>query len=194
MCEYWRFFRPDIGFGDARDANLQAQLNEELYRRGLVGYDWKMTGRNDIDGWAQWARHGLMTPIHNNGRTKHYMFGSLRNLIKNCLHYDGNTSAGDIMVLPMVDREKAAEHEHWRELQQLVRELENLVSEQLKSGYERIDRHKKKISDDKLEFSGSLKLGDDRPDALAMSNHGLTFKASRHAVTSGSGVAYVSGF
>lgn len=195
ICKYWRFFQPDAAFGDARDANLQAQINTALYQRGQVYYNWQMAGKNDIEGWREWARHGLFTPIHNNGRTKHYMYNNLQKAIYNTQFLTGEEPAGNVFIFPKVDREKSEKGNGWYELQMLIRELQNLTAEQLPSGYLKISRHKKKDrSKDDLNFGQTIKLGDDRPDGLAMSNYGLDYVQSRYAVNSGVQVAALPGF
>jgi len=195
ICDYWEFFNPDIGFGDALDANLIAQINEELYRRGLTYYNWHLAGKNDQEGWKDWARHGLMTPIHNSGRTKHYMYMSLRNAIYNSMNISDAAPTGRIFVFPLVDREKSKKSESWRELQMLISELSNLVAEKMPSGFYKIQRYKKKIDDPELQIvGGSRKLGDDRPDALAMSHYGLDYVHSGTSAAGGVGLAYARGF
>lgn len=194
VCDWWEFYQPNVAFGDARDANLIVQINEELYSRDAVHRDWKRVNpSNTQSGWDDWAKKGLMAPIHNTGRNKHNMYTSLRNSINNCLRVGDPQMTGNYFVFPYADREKAQKLESWMNLQKLIRELENLVAELLPIGYYKIERYKKKISDAQLGFSGSTKLGDDRTDALAMSNHGLDFRMGK---ASGGfvGAAYLRGF
>lgn len=194
VCEAWAFYRPDIGFGDALDANLCAQINEELYTQGLVGYNWMFAGKNQEEGWREWRKEGLLTPIHNLGRTKHYIYKSLTNSIYNGTQLDG-TVRGDVFVMPLVDREKARRClPSWVELQQLTRELGNLTGEPMGSGILKIGRKNKEFVDKDLGESGSLKLGDDRTDALAMSNHGLDYLESRYSTGAEVKLSYVRGF
>jgi len=195
VTEAWRFFRPDMAYGDALDANLCAQTNDMLYDEGLVRYRWSAKGRNQAEGWSEWAKHGLLTPIHNSGRTKHYMYKSLRNAIFGCMKVGTDEAGGNIFVFPMLDRDKALKKlPSWMELRQLLRELANLTSERMPSGYLKIERHKKKIDDTELDFEGDLKLGDDRPDALAMANYALDFLEARRSHGAEVKLEYVSGF
>ena len=109
------------------------------------------------------------------------MYMSLKSGINNCMNISEENPAGNIFVFPQVDRGKAEKVDSWHELQVLIRELENLTAERLPSGYYKILRHKKKITDPKIKFSGTLKLGDDRTDALAMSNYGLDYMQSKNS-------------
>lgn len=193
VSEAWRFFQPDGGYGDARDANLIAQINSNLYRRGLTYYNWMIEGKNDMTGWVKWLEHGLLTPIHNNGRTKHYMFGNLQKAIFNCATAD-SSGATIRLVLPFADHNKAKKKPHWQELLMLKRELLNLTSERTASGYLKITRHKTREQDPDNDFGPSIKLGDDRPDALAMANHALDYIGSMRSAGSGITVAYLPGF
>lgn len=179
--EFWAFYQPDMAYSDARDANLAVQVNEELYSKGLTFWDWKRLGDNNQEGWNRWAERGLMTPIHNTSRNKHAMYVSLRNAINNCVTLSKlSQPAGTIFVFPQIDRDKAAKLHGWKELQMLIRELENLVAEILPSGLYKIERYKKKIEDKQLKFSGTIKLGDDRTDALAMANWAMDFVSGKN--------------
>lgn len=194
ITEYWAFYKPDFGFGDALDANLIAQINDKLYQEQLTYYHWRATGKNDQEGWKEWARHGLLTPIHNGGRTKHHMYATLKNAIYNSTTVGKPDHAGNVFVFPMIDARLAEELDSWRELTMVCRELENLTAEKLPSGYLKIERYRKRVDDAQLGFNGVLKLGDDRTDALAMAVAGLEFMTSRHSVGKNVGVAYVAGF
>jgi hypothetical protein len=195
ICKYWAYYQPDIGFGDALDANLIAQINEELYKRSLVYSNWQWAGKNQEEGWREWAKAGLLTPIHNLGRTKHYMYKSLRNAIYNATTLDSTAPSGDVFIFPMIDRSKCDKKlPSWLELQQTIRELGNLTTEQLPSGILRIERRNREFQDDQLGESGVIKLGDDRPDSLAMANHGLDYIESRYSTGTEVKMAYVRGF
>lgn len=176
VCELWRFFRPDGGYGDSLDANLIAQINDRLYELGLVRWNWRRLGDNELEGWINWARKGLLTPIVNHGRTKHHFYNSLKKAIDNCSQITRyELPQGRYFVFPQIDRYKAKKLEHWKELQVLIRELENLQAERTSAGYLKISRIQKKIDDPELKMNESSRLGDDGPDALAMSNHYLDF-------------------
>ena len=179
MCEIWRFFRPDGGYGDSLDANLISQINDRLYELNLTYYNWRIAGPNVLEGWSQWARRGLLTPLNNQGRTKHHFYNSLKKCIDNSVQLaqlpPGAAPAGSVMIFPQIDRYKARHLEHWRELQILLRELANLQAERVPSGYYKISRIVKKIEDKELKFDGKSKLGDDRADALAMANYFMDY-------------------
>lgn len=108
VCELWRFFRPDGGYGDSLDANLIAQINDRLYELGLVRWNWRRLGDNELEGWINWARKGLLTPIVNHGRTKHHFYNSLKKAIDNCSQITRyELPQGRYFVFPQIDRYKA---------------------------------------------------------------------------------------
>ena len=174
IADIWEYFRPDGGYGDALDANLIAQINTELYARGLVDYDWTIFGDNSASAWKEWAEYGLLAPIRNSGATKHAMYTSLKAALDNVPYASDKDFSGNVFIFPQEDRSLTTEE--WRELTVLLRELSNLTAERTRAGYLSIERIKRKIEDDSIGFSGTLKLGDDRADALAMANYFLDFK------------------
>lgn len=183
VAELWFFFRPDGGYGDSLDANLIAQINDRLYEMGLVRSNWRKFGANELDAWPKWAKKGLLTPIVNGGRTKHHFYNSLKKAIDNCTQIANyELPSGKIFIFPQIDRYKAKELEHWKELQILIREIENLQAERTKGGYYKISRISKKIEDKELQFDGNSKLGDDGPDALAMSNYFLDYLEKKNFI------------
>jgi hypothetical protein len=203
VTDYWQFFSPDIGYGDALDANLCAQVNENLFDNGLTYYNWKIKGKNDQEGWKDWEKRGLMTPVHNTGRSKHAMYNSLRKSVFNAtrLGHEDDILA-PVMIFPQIDRKQSAEEKQlqmalpsWSAMAQLIRELANLVGERLPSGILKIERAQTRqdVSGDK-EFGKTIKLGDDNPDALAMANHGLDYLESRKTVSGKMQLEYLPGF
>jgi len=169
----WEYFRPDGGYADALGAGLIAQFNGELYKRGLVSHDWTMFGDNSQSSWNEWREYGLLTPLRNSGVNKHNMYMSLKTALDNTPNIGDKEFSGNVFIFPQEDRSLSAEE--WRELTITLRELSNLNAERTKAGYLSIGRIKKKIDDAEVGFSGSLKLGDDRADALAMANYFLDF-------------------
>jgi len=174
VVRIWEYFRPDGGYGDALGANLITQINTELYERGLVDYDWSLFGDNSAKAWREWAECGLLTPLRNSGMVKHAMFMSLKTALDNISNLEDEDSTGNVFIFPQEDR--SVTREEWQELTILLRELSNLTAERTKAGYLSIGRIKKKIEDTDVGFSGTIKLGDDRADALAMANYFLDFK------------------
>lgn len=168
--DIWDYFMPDGGFGDALEANLLAQFNTELYKRGLVNYDWTLFGDNSAAAWKEWASVGLMAPYRNHGIHKHEMYQSFKTCADNVslLGTDGFT--GNVIVFPNFMGQKGAA---WQNLGITLKELANLQSERTKAGYLSISRIKKMIEDSSIGFHGTLKLKDDNPDALCMMNRFL---------------------
>lgn len=193
VCTYWAFFKPDGGFGDRLQANLIAQINDRLYQSGLISVNWRKWGGNEQEHWRKWAKKGLLTPINNDGWTKHNFYISLESAIRSCMQIVKlNIPRANLLVFPQVDRYKAKHLEHWKELQILIRELENLQAEKMASGYYKISRIVKKIEDKELQYNDTSKLGDDRADALAMSNYFLDYM-ERKNMSRNYEVAYIPG-
>jgi len=176
VCKYWRFFRPDGGFGDALDANLLTQINTKLYQDGLVDYDWSMFGDNSSTAWKKWAEYGLFAPLRNSGLEKHHMYTSLKSGLDNISYINDKDFTGNVIVFPLQDRSRS--ENHWKILTTILREYANLQSEYTKAGYLSISRINKKIQDDSLGFEGTIKIGDDNADASAMANRFLDFLES----------------
>jgi len=176
VTKLWGYFRPDGGYGDSLDANLIAQINDRLYELGFVRTNWRKLGANELDSWQKWAKKGLLTPLVNGGRTKHHFYNSLKKAIDNCTQIAKlEIPSGRVFIFPQIDRYKAKELDHWKELQILIREIENLQAERTAGGYYKISRITKKIEDKELQYNDNSKLSDDGPDALAMSNYYLDY-------------------
>ena len=175
-ADIWEYFMPDGGYGDALDANLIAQFNTELYKRGLVEYDWTLFGDNSAHAWKEWAEVGLMTPLRNHGIEKHNMYTSFKTCIDNVSLLGEDNYTGNVLVFPPFMRQ---EGKHWKNLGILLKELANLQEERTKAGYLSISRIKKQIEDDSIGFHGILRLKDDNPDAAVMANRFLDFLMSQ---------------
>jgi len=170
----WEYFRPNGGYADALIAGLVSQFNGELYKHGLVDYDWSMFGDNSQRAWSEWRGYGLLTPLRNSGIAKHNMYMSLKTAIDNVTNIDKTGWSGNVFIFPQEDL--SLESEEWKDLSMLIRELGNLNATRTNAGYLSIGRIKKKIDDEQLGIRGGVtRLKDDRPDALAMSNFFLDF-------------------
>lgn len=170
----WEYFRPDGGYADALIAGLISQFNGELYKHGLVDYDWTMFGDNSQRSWTEWREYRLLTPLRNSGIAKHNMYMSLKTAIDNITNMDKTGWSGNVFIFPQEDTSLLAEE--WQDLSMMIRELGNLNAARTNAGYLSIGRIKKKIDDEQLGIHGGiLRLKDDRPDALAMSNFFLDF-------------------
>lgn len=197
VCEYWRFYRPDVGYADALDANLVAQINSALYEKGLVKFDWKLKGRNMDEGWREWFKAGLLTPIHNSGRTKHYMYMSIKSSIFNALNIGEPGLDGNIFCFPMASMNNFKQGmPSWIELQYLLWELANLTGELLPSKYLRIERYRRHLEGEEVDQAGvdSVILKDDRTDGLAMSHFALDALQGRMKTAGDTKVDYIRGF
>lgn len=194
VVDLWKFFRPNGGYGDALQANLIAQINDRLYEEELVRFNWRRLGHgNEQESWYKWAQKGLLTPIRNEGHTKHYFYDSLKKAIDNSLNVSKyEMPAGRVFIFPQIDRMKAKHLPSWKELQILIRELENLQAERTRGGYLKITRIHKKTEDRELQYFDNSKLSDDGADALAMSNYFIDY-LERVQPRRGCDVAYIPG-
>ncbi len=129
----WAFFRPAGGYGDALEANLIAQVNDDLYSDGLISYNRKREhAENKSENWKHWT----LQPLRNQGPTKHLMFKGLQQGIHQGLFYTPLVIAGD------------PEHEN---LAKLVRQLENIRSVKGGASYLSYEMIKSSVGDDNVD-------------------------------------------
>ncbi len=132
---FWRYFRPDYGMGDAYGVGMITQLNDELYRDGLVTVDRRAVGDGDSTAstWPEWP----FSPIRFEGMTKHVMAQRTRSLFQN---------GGVVLAhVPNDQTEDRAE----RDMLELQRQLVNVVAVPAPSkAYNSYQMSEKKVGDD----------------------------------------------
>jgi hypothetical protein len=76
LVEVWRYFRPDYAVGDAYGIGLLTNVNDDLFRQGLIEIDRNTIGegQSTASTWWQWA----FAPMRFDGMTKHSMASQLR--------------------------------------------------------------------------------------------------------------------
>lgn len=127
----WEYFRPDYAMGDAYGIGLLTDVNDQLFRRGLVDVD-RMSigdGQSTQTTWAQWA----FSPIRFQGMTKHAMASCLRSVFHN-----GRAA------IPYFDEDDPGA-EDWVGF---TRQLANIKEEKTKSDYSSFKMADSKIGDD----------------------------------------------
>lgn len=126
----WDYFRPAGGFGDAFDANLIAQINDDLYSEGLISYNrQKEHAENRSENWKHWT----LQPIRFSGSTKHLMFKGLQDTIHQEMMYTPLVIAGD---------------PQYESLAKTIRQLENIKALQGGASYLLFEMIKKSVGDD----------------------------------------------
>ena len=129
----WDFFRPVGGFGDAFDANLIAQINDDLYAEGLIRNNrLKEHAENKSENWKHWT----LQPIRFSGSTKHLMFKGLQDAVHQELIYSPMVISGD----PAYDN-----------LARLVRQMENIRAVKGGAAYLSYEMIKKSVGDDNVD-------------------------------------------
>lgn len=128
LVEYWRYFDPDYGLGDAYGVGMLTSVNDDLFREGLTDIDRRTIGNGDSNAstWAEWP----FAPIRFEGMAKHSMASSLRAALHN----------RRAAIAPF-DEDGAGEED--REWQAFVRQLGNIKQVANKSGsypsYKQVD-------------------------------------------------------
>lgn len=133
LVAYWRYFRPAYGFGDAYGVGMLTELNDDLFREGLVETDRRAVGDGESTAstWSDWP----FSPIRFEGMTKHQMARGLR-----AIFHHGHA------VIPYTDdRMQDAEVQDMR---QLTLQLPNMVAEPTKASYDSYKRANHKLLDD----------------------------------------------
>lgn len=129
----WDFFGPVGAYGDAFDANLIAQINDDLYDEGLIGYNrQKLHAENKRENWAHWT----VKPMRFEGSAKHLMFKGLQDAIHQELFYSPMVVPGD---------------PDYEVLAKLVRQLENIRAVKGGAAYLSYEMIKKSVGDDNVD-------------------------------------------
>ncbi|HQS59989.1 MAG: hypothetical protein B7Y56_03525 [Gallionellales bacterium 35-53-114] len=127
----WEYFRPDYAMGDAYGIGLMTNVNDVLYRKGLIEVD-RMTigdGGSSQSSWTQWA----FSPIRFQGMTKHAMAAAVKSV-----YHSGRAA------MPYFDDEDPA-CEDWRDY---VRHLGNIKEVKGKVDYSSFKQVDEKLGDD----------------------------------------------
>lgn len=78
LFEYWRYFRPDAGIGDAYGIGLLTNLNDRLFTEQLTEKDRRAVGdgQSTASTWVEWP----FAPLRFEGMTKHQMAQAVRSV------------------------------------------------------------------------------------------------------------------
>lgn len=129
----WRYFRPDYAIGDAYGLGMLSELNDWLYREGLVDVDRRTVGdgQSTASTWAAWP----LAPMRFEGQVKHSMASILRSRFHN--------GQAAIAVFDEDGRDDTEVAFHT-----LVRQLGNIKAEPTKAAYTSFKMADPKIGDD----------------------------------------------
>lgn len=72
LLDIWRFYQVSGGYGDALKANFIADVNDDLYERGLIRIDRSRFPENTPSDWRHWS----FSPVWNTGKAK-YLWGEI---------------------------------------------------------------------------------------------------------------------
>jgi hypothetical protein len=118
---------------DAFDSNLVADINDALYKEGLISYNREREhAENRAENWKHWT----LQPIRFQGSTKHIMFKGLQNDIHQHMFY-----------APMIIRED----ERYANLERLVAQLENIRSKKGGTSYLLYEMINSRVGDDNVD-------------------------------------------
>lgn len=133
LVALWRYFRPDYAMGDAYGVATLTQVNDALFREGLITVDRRAVGdgQSTASNWPEWA----FSPIRFEGMTKHQMATQLRGLFNN-----GQA------VLPYVEHREG--DPVVADMRLLQRQLPNIVKKETKASYASYRMASKEIGDD----------------------------------------------
>lgn len=78
LVAIWKYFRPDVGIGDAYGVGMITAANDELFKKQLIQIDRRTVNDGDstASAWANWG----FKPMRFDGMAKHQMADALRNV------------------------------------------------------------------------------------------------------------------
>lgn len=165
----WDFFRPVGGYADAFDSNLVADINDALYRDGIISYNREREhSENKSANWAHWT----LRPLRFHGSAKHAMFKGLQNDIHQ-----------EMMIVPMVIRGD----DRYVVLDKTVRQLENIRSKKGGAAYLLYEMIKQIVGDDNVDAlaMANAYLDDGKDNTIVVDGFGSGQKMIGHTAGRG---------
>lgn len=134
LVGYWAYFTPDYAIGDAYGLGMLTQLNDELFRLGLVDVDRRTVndGESTASSWPEWP----FAPLRFEGMVKHAMATALRSIF----HHDQ-------AAIPYFD-DLDPNDPGTEAIRLLVRQLPNIKPEPTSKAYASYSMVRKDIGDD----------------------------------------------
>ena len=182
IVSIWRYFMPDAAQGDAFGVGLIGEVNDILYREGLISIDRKAF-ETTASNWHEWA----FAPIRFEGMVKHSMAVSLAGAFSGgrfVFPYVGDTDEFDETgVIEDKDPDKTVA----ATLRLLQRQLVNIKSMPTSKVYASYEMVKKDIGDDLFDalMAGYAALMGGGADVVTSI---LLGKTSREQLLGGSGL------
>lgn len=69
LVSIWRYFMPSNAMGDAFGVTMIGQVNDQLFKEGLIDLDRHAIGESTASQWGHW----VFSPLRFEGMTKHQM-------------------------------------------------------------------------------------------------------------------------
>jgi hypothetical protein len=135
VVAFWQYFRPDRAMGDAFGVGLIGNVNDDLYKLGLIQIDRLTLGDSTSSTWGDWA----FAPVRFEGMVKHSMAVTLASSFSGgrvALPYVAHIHEGD-------DSSKDVE-----DLQRLYRQLTNIEAIATSKTYASYKMLKRDVGDD----------------------------------------------
>lgn len=135
LVAFWQYFRPDRAIGDAFGVGRIGNVNDDLYRLGLIQTDRLTLGDSTSSTWGEWA----FAPLRFEGMIKHSMAVSL-----------ASTFSSGRVALPYVQhiQEGQDSYNELKDLQWLYRQLTNIEAVANSKTYASYKMLKRDIGDD----------------------------------------------
>lgn len=130
----WKYFKPELGLGDAYGIGIITHVNDMLYAEGLIDTDRRTIGDGESTAstWPDWT----FSPIRFEGMTKHSMAVALRNVFQN-----NNAAIPYLDDLDVMDPDTA-------DLRAFIRQLPNIQPKTTKASYASYKMANPKLGDD----------------------------------------------
>ena len=135
LVAIWQYFLPDRGMGDAYGVGLIGNVNDDLYRAGVIQTDRMTMPESNASHWGEWA----FAPLRFEGMIKHSMAVSLASTFSGkrvALVYVAHITEGDV------------DYDDVKDLQLLYRQLTNIEAITTSKSYASYKMLKRDVGDD----------------------------------------------
>ncbi|OQX03940.1 MAG: hypothetical protein BWK73_37830 [Thiothrix lacustris] len=135
LVAFWQYFRPDRAMGDAFGVGLIGNVNDDLFKLGLIQTDRMTLGDSTSSNWGEWA----FAPIRFEGQMKHSMAVTL-----------ASSFSGGRVALVYVHhiQEGDEDYNDVKDLQWLYRQLTNIEAVATSKTYASYKMLKRDVGDD----------------------------------------------
>lgn len=136
LVALWRYFMPDVAWGDAYGVGMLTALNDDLLAQNLTTIDRRMIGDGESTAhtWTEWA----FKPVRFDGMAKHQMATGLRMVFH----------SGYAVVPYFSDDDDSLKNESVQALRLLTQQLANIKQLPTQEAYSSYDTVSNKLGDD----------------------------------------------